>query len=178
MRLWVSSQLSGEVAQAQVWAESFTERLVENSKVELTTWVKSEVSELQTEMVANLNTWSENSLLSLRTWLMSNLEAIGAELVAKPIEGVMKSSLMSNLGKISGQVRGADAIANGIAEDAMPANIKFLRDQLISRFPSLKKTLKNPGQILELAKSFGIDVNAIMADASGGQTSNSGASRW
>lgn len=178
LRVWVSSQLNQEVVGAEVWAENFTAKLVEDSKEELKVWVKSEVSEMQTELVANLNQWSENSILSLRTWLMGNLEAIGGELIEKPIEKVMKSSLMSNLGKMSGAVRQADSIANGIAEDAMPEKMKFLKDQLISRFPSLKKHLKNPGQIIELAKSFGIDVDAIMADATGGKTSNSGGSRW
>jgi len=178
LRVWVSSQVNREVVAAEAWAENYTEKLVENSKEEFKGWVKSEVSEMQTEMVANLNQWSENSILSLRTWLMGNLEAIGGELIEKPIEKVMKSSLMSNLGKMSGAVRTADSIANGIAEDAMPEKMKFLKDQLISRFPSLKKHLKNPGQIIELAKSFGINVDEIMASATDGKTSNSGGSRW
>jgi len=67
-------------------------------------------------------------------------------------------------------------LINGIANDAMPEDMKFLKDQLVSRFPSLKKTLKNPGQIMELAQRFGINIGDFVGNEDKG--SDAGKSRW
>jgi len=80
------------------------------------------------------------------------------------------------MGKLSGNKRGADAVIDGIANDAMPEDMKFLKDQLVSRFPSLKKTLKNPGQIMELAQRFGINLGDIAGN--GDKESGGEKSRW
>jgi len=184
LKLWATLQIHKEVESLETWGESFGEKLIdsgttrlETSKEEFQNWVESRFSTIKGELGAELNQWSANSIESLRTWLMGNLEAIGAEMVGKPIKEVMTSSLMSNLGKMSGVSRQADAIVNGISNDAMPENLRNLKDQLVKRFPSLKAKLKNPGQIVELAQSFGIDVGALMNDP-GGQSSNSPGGSW
>jgi len=83
---------------------------------------------------------------------------------------------MSWMGKLSGNKRGADAVLNAVANDALPEDMKFLRDQLIGRFPKLKKTLKNPGQIMELAQRFGINLGDFVGN--GDKGSDESKSRW
>ena len=184
LKSWVSSQMSLEVESVKDWGGNLGEKLIDSGfqrvtilKEELQNWTVDQMTDARANLTTELNAWSANSLESLRTWLMDNLEQIGTKAVAEPIKELMTSSLMSNLGKASGAVRRDNAVMNDLANDAMPENIKFLRDQLVSRFPSLGKHLKNPGQIMELASRFGIDVNAIVSDI-GGKPSNTKGTRW
>ena len=161
MKLWVTSSLDTEAMKAKRWVEIYSQEQIVRGK---------------NQVVELLNQWSSDSLLALREFIMQNAEAIGEKVVAEPIKKVMTSSSMSILGKVSGESRRANALVNGLAEDTMPENIKFLRDQLINRFPSLKKTLKNPGQIMQLAQQFGIDLSSFTGG--GEESSNTGKSRW
>ena len=161
LKLWVTSSLDTEAMKAKRWVEIYSQEQIVRGK---------------NQVVELLNQWSSDSLLALREFIMQNAEAIGEKVVAEPIKKVMTSSSMSILGKVSGESRRANALVNGLAEDTMPENIKFLRDQLINRFPSLKKTLKNPGQIMQLAQQFGIDLSSFTGG--GEESSNTGKSRW
>jgi len=149
----------------------------ESYKVELVGLGRNRLETLKGELKTELNQWSSDSILALRTWLMDpqNLDAIAQKLVIEPVTELMKSQSMSFLGKMSGQSRRDNAVANGIAEEVMPEKIKMARDMILRVAPQLKPVLKNPAKIMQLANSFGIDLNALTP---GEESSNSGKSRW
>jgi len=163
LKAWVTSSMQLEIQEGKNWAETYVEKQKEVMASQLV------------ELKGELSTWSAGQIEALRMWLMESLPAIAEKLVSEPINTVLKSQSMSFLGKASGAARGLTAIENGIAEDVLPEDMKFLRDQIIKRFPSLKKTIKNPGQILELANRFGIN----LSDFTGSKDSNTeSSSRW
>ena len=164
LKVWVTSLLQSEGDQAKTWLETFTVKQIEIGSDQLT--------ELKTE----LSSWSSQQIEALRNWMIEQLPAIGEKLVKEPISELLNSEKFSILGKLSGNKRGADAVLNAVANDAMPEDMKFLKDQLVNRFPSLKKTLKNPGQIMELAQRFGINIGDIVGNEDKG--SDGGKSRW
>ena len=162
MKVWVTSSMQSEIQAGKNWAETYVE-----SQKEV---MQDQLVELKTE----LSTWSTGQVEALRTWLIESLPAIAEKVVKEPMIDIIKSQSMSFLGKASGAARQLTAIENGIAEDVLPEDMKFLRDQVIKRFPSLKKTIKNPGQILELANRFGIN----LSDFTGNKDSNTSSDRW
>jgi len=164
LKVWVTSLVSSEGNQAKTWLETFTEKQIEIGSGQLI--------ELKTE----LSTWSTGQIEALRNWMIDQMPAIAEKLVKEPISELLNSQKMSFLGKLSGNKRGEDAVINGIANDAMPEDMKFLKDQLTERFPSLKKTLKNPGQIMELARRFGINPADFIGN--GDKGSDEGKARW
>jgi len=165
LKVWVTSLLASEATEAKGWLEGFAEKQIEIGTGQL--------SELKTE----LSTWSMGQIEALRNWMIEQLPAIGEKLVKEPISEILNSGKMSWMGKLSGDKRGADAVINAVANDALPDDMKFLRDQLIDRFPKLKKTLKNPGQILELANRFGIDLSSI-GGGGNSESEDGGKARW
>jgi len=164
LKLWVTSLLQLEGDQAKNWVETFATKQIEIGSGQLI--------ELKTE----LSTWSMAQIEALRNWMIEQLPAIGEKLVKEPISELLTSEKFSILGKLSGNKRGADAVINAVAEETMPEDMKFLRDQLIDRFPRLKKTLKNPGQIMELAQRFGINIGDFVGN--GDKESGESKSRW
>ena len=168
LKLSVTSSLDTAQTNFKDWAETY--------KVELLELGRNRLETLKEEFKAEANQWSSDSILALRTWLMDpqNLDAIAQKLVIQPVSELMKSQSMSFLGKISGQSRRETAAINGIAEEVLPDNIKTIRDMLLKVAPQLKPVLKNPAKIMQLASTFGIDINSITSE----QGSNSGKSRW
>lgn len=109
-------------------------------------------------------------------WLPGALPGLGDKLVKEPLAEIMESQLMSRLGKASGVVRGEKAAMNELAEAAMPEGLKLARDQIIKMAPQLKPILKDPGKIMSIAKTFGIDLSQLGDNSQG---SNSGGdNRW
>jgi len=172
--------LSRKERSLKLWATSLLDTAQVNLKDSVETY-KGELIELGNDRLeilkTDLNQWSSNSILALRTWLMDpeNLKAISQKLVIEPVTELMKSQSMSFLGKMSGESRRANSVANGIAEEVMPEKIKMARDMILKVAPQLKPVLKNPAKILQLANSFGIDLNSLTPD---GESSNTGKSRW
>ena len=164
LKLWVTSLLALEGEQAKNWVETFAMKQIEIGNGQLT--------ELKTE----LSNWSMGQIEALRNWMIEQLPAIGEKLVKEPISELLNSEKFSILGKLSGNKRGADAVINAVAEETMPEDMKFLRDQLVERFPRLKKTLKNPGQIMELAQRFGINIGDFVGN--GDKDAGESKSRW
>ena len=107
-------------------------------------------------------------------WITASLPGLGDELVKKPLTEILQSQLMSRLGVASGESRRGKAAANELLEDALPPGLIIIRDQLIKQVPSLKSVLKDPGKILQVAQTFGIDVTKL----SGESSNSSSSSRW
>jgi len=164
LKVWVTSLLASETTEAKEWLSGFATKQIEIGTGQLT------------ELKMELSTWSTGQVEALRNWMIEQLPAIGEKLVKEPISQILNSGKMSWMGKLSGDKRGADAVINSIANDAMPEDMKFLKDQLVERFPGLKKTLKNPGQIMELASRFGINIGDFVGNENKG--SDGGKSRW
>jgi len=168
LKLSVTSSFATAQTNFQAWGENYKKELIELGE--------NRLIELKGELKVELNQWSSDSILALRTWLMDpqNLDALAQKLVIEPVTELMKSQSMSFLGKISGESRRASAAVNAVAEEVLPENIKTARDMLLKVAPQLKPVLKNPAKIMQLAQSFGIDINALTTE----QGSNSGKSRW
>jgi len=127
------------------------------------------VDEIALERVTQLK-------IDFNEWIQASMPGLADKLVKEPVMEILNSQLMSRLGVASGKSRAGKALANEVMEGVIPPGLLIIRDQLIKQVPSLKGVLKDPAKILEVAKTFGIDITSLGGNSESSNSSSS--SRW
>ena len=116
--------------------------------------------------------------LEFNQWLEVSLEGLADKLVKQPLAEIMQSTLMSRLGKASGESRATKALENEVMNAALPEGATAIRDEIIKRFPSTKGLLKDPNKLMSIANMLGIDVNQIIGSQGSNGSNSGGSKQW